>query len=304
MNSNGQQPSTIKIGAVIPTFNRIGSLRRCLGCLRDQVFPDHNIQLLPVVVVDGSTDGSLEMLASEFPGAEVVRGDGNWWYTRSINEGIKRARQLACDFILTLNDDITFPPGYVHTLLNDHFKAGAGSVIGSVSLSATEPRLITFSGVYKVNFSLKEYNYFPKFSPVSEETLSGLKPSIVLSGRGILYPAEIFDAFGLYDEKLVQYSSETDFTYRVSRKGVPVMISYDARVYENIQLTSAGAVYNNPSVKTLVKSLKNKYSINSFQKTWYYSIKHRGAVPGALLSLWRTVGVIKNFAVVKLKNKR
>jgi hypothetical protein len=74
-------------------------------------------------------------------------------------------------------------------------------------------------------------------------------------------------------------------------------------VYENIKFTSAGAVYNNPSVNALIKSFRNKYSINSFQKTWYYSIKHRGAALGALLSLWRTVGVIKNFALVKLKNK-
>jgi GT2 family glycosyltransferase len=306
-----EQP--IRIGAIIPTFNRAGSLRNLLTCLKEQVFHDYAdsvlpvslppVSIQPVAVVDGSTDGTLEMLAQEFPDTAIVHGDGNWWYTRSINEGIKKARQLDCNFILTLNDDITFPPGYTETLLRDYFITGPGSVVGSVSLSAGEPRLITFSGVSKVTLTLKEFNYMPKFSAVSEAALSGLKPSIVLSGRGILYPMEIFDRFGLYDEHLVQYSSETDFTYTASRNGVPVMISYNARVYENIKFTSAGAVYNNPSVNALIKSFRNKYSINSFQKTWYYSIKHRGAALGALLSLWRTVGVIKNFALVKLKNK-
>ncbi len=182
--------------------------------------------------------------------------------------------------------------------------AGPESVIGSISLSSTAPRLITFSGVSRISFSLKEFNYIAKFSPVDPATLGGLRPSVVLSGRGILYPMEIFDRFGLYDERLVQYGSETDFTYTASRNGVPVMISYNARVYENIQLTSAGAVYNNPSVAALIKSFRNKHSINSWHKIRYYSVKHRGLFAGTLLFVLRTMGIIKNFALVKLKNKR
>ncbi|HET6252744.1 MAG TPA: glycosyltransferase [Puia sp.] len=295
---NNQQ---IKIGAVIPTFNRIDSLRKILTCLQEQ---RSSITLIPIVIVDGSTDGTLEMLAAEFPTAAIVHGDGNWWYTRSINEGIKKARQLDCNYVLTLNDDLTFSSDYIATIVNDQQTAGPDSVIGSISLSATSPRLITFSGVSKVTGTLKEYNYLPKFSPVDEERLAGLKPSVVLSGRGILYPMSIFDRFGLYDERLVQYSSETDFTYTASRNGIPVMISYNARVYENVQLTSAGAVYNNPSLRTLLRSFRNKYSINSWYKTRYYAIKHRGQVTGSLIALMRMAGVLKNFTLVKLKPKR
>jgi GT2 family glycosyltransferase len=293
----------ITIGAVIPTFNRKESLRTILTCLQGQSY-SRPITTIPIVIVDGSTDGTLEMLETEFHSIPVVRGDGNWWYTRSINEGIKKARQLACNYILTLNDDLTFSTDYVNTIVADHLAAGPGSVIGSVSLSASTPRLITFSGVSRITRTLKEYNYIPKFSPVDETALSGVRPSVVLSGRGILYPAAIFDRLGLYDEKLVQYSSETDFTYTASRNKVPVMISYNARVYENVRLTSAGAVYNNPSLRAVLRSFRNKYSINSWYKTRYYAIKHRGALTGSLIALARIAGVLKNFALVKLKPKK
>jgi GT2 family glycosyltransferase len=296
--------SPIKIGAVIPTFNRAESLRTILTCLREQRPGAHMITTIPIVVVDGSTDGTLEMLAAEFPAAAIVHGDGNWWYTRSINAGIQKARQLKCDYILTLNDDLTFSPDYIDTIVADHLTSGPDSVIGSISLSATTPRQITFSGVARVTSTLKEYNYLPKFSPISEDNLSGIKPSIVLSGRGILYPMAIFDRFGLYDERLVQYSSETDFTYTMSGKGIPVMISYNARVYENVRLTSDGAIYNNPSLRALLRSFRNKYSINSWYKTRYYAIKHRGAITGSLIALMRMTGVLKNFVLVKLKPKR
>lgn len=292
-----------KIGAIIPTFNRVNSLRTILGCLLDQAYT-LDIVTMPVVVVDGSTDGTLEMLAAEFPSAVVVHGDGNWWYTRSINEGIKKAQQLGCNYILTLNDDLTFAADYVNTIVADHIAAGPDSVVGSVSLSATTPRLITFSGVSRITRSLKEYNYLPKFSTVDETSLSGVRPSLVLSGRGILYPISIFDRFGLYDKRLVQYSSETDFTYNASRNGVPVMISCNARVYENVRLTSAGAVYNNPSLRTLFRSFRNRYSINSWYKTRYYAIKHRGPVTGFLIALMRVAGILKNFTLVKLKSRR
>jgi len=292
-----------KIGAIIPTFNRKASLRTILTCMQAQSYT-HPITLIPIVVVDGSTDGTLEMVADQFPAASIVHGDGNWWYTHSINEGIKKARELNCNFVLTLNDDLTFNDSYIDTIFADHLAAGPDSVIGSISLSATTPRLITFSGVSKVTRALKEYNYLPKFSPVAEETLSGVKPSLVLSGRGILYPISIFDRFGLYDEQLVQYSSETDFTYTASANGVPVMISFNARVYENVRMTSAGAVYNNPSLRALLRSFRNKYSINSWYKTRYFATKHRGLLTGSLIAILRMAGVVKNFVVVKLKPKK
>jgi GT2 family glycosyltransferase len=297
------EKAVLKIAALIPTFNRAASLRKCLLCLQHQVFTEFNAIVIPVVVVDGSTDNTVAMLKTEFPGVTIVMGSGDWWYTRCINEGIRAALNLESDFILTLNDDLEFDGRLLETLLRNHFQAGDLAIVGSVSLSSSTPRVITFSGVSKIDFFLKETNYIPKFSPVTTTTLSGTRPSLVLSGRGILYPAEVFHLLGLYDERLVQYSSETDFTYRASEKGIPVLISYDAHIFENVKMTSGGAVYNNPSFSNLMKSFTNKYSINSFQKTWYYAIKHRGSFAGSLVALVRTLGVFKNFIQVKLRPK-
>jgi GT2 family glycosyltransferase len=293
-----------KIGALIPTFNRAQSLAQCLDCLRVQDFTHSPVFLQPIVIVDGSTDGTLEMLKTKFPEVVVILGDGNWWYTKCINEGIKEAIKQDCNFVLTLNDDIIFAPDYIGTLLRDYESCPPGSVIGSVSLSKDLPRRITFSGVSKISFTLKEYNYIPKFSVVEEVGLSGVRPSVILSGRGILYPVSIFSQLGLYDERLIQYSSETDFTFSAFKKKIPVWISYNAVVYENVHLTSAGAVYNNPTLGALIKSFRDVHSINSFGKIWYYSIKHKGAVLGRFIAFGRTLGTCKKFAIQKWKTKK
>ena len=95
----------IKIAAIIPTFNRKKKLSIILKQLQAQVF-QKKIFLEIVVVIDGSSDGTLEMIKTQYPTVHVVLGNGNWWYTKSMNKGFQYAQKLSPDFILTINDDV------------------------------------------------------------------------------------------------------------------------------------------------------------------------------------------------------
>ena len=71
-------------------------LRACLASLQAQTHPD-----LEVIVVDnGSTDGSAEMTASEFPAYTLVRQRENLGFAEGCNRGIAaaadRGRWRAC----------------------------------------------------------------------------------------------------------------------------------------------------------------------------------------------------------------
>ena len=74
---------------IIPTFNRKKQLSVLLHQFKQQ--KSNGIRFNIVVVVDGSTDGTIELLESEFPEVIIVKGSGNWWFTRSLNEGCKYA---------------------------------------------------------------------------------------------------------------------------------------------------------------------------------------------------------------------
>src|SRR5688500_3473344 len=120
------------ISIVIPVHNRKGFTRDCLLSLRRQTQPTDHL----IVVDDGSTDGTKEMLRTEFPEVSVVYGDGNLFWTAAINLGIKHALDNGAHFILTLNNDTVASPDLVEKMMlaaNQH----PGSLIGALDIHVT-----------------------------------------------------------------------------------------------------------------------------------------------------------------------
>jgi len=280
-----------KVAVIIPTYNRKEQLGGVLDCLKRQQVSGAKLEV--VVVVDGSSDGTLSMLAESHPNIHVVNGNGELWYTRSVNAGLKRAEDLKPDYFLTLNDDVFFDDNYLSHFLSLAAGQKGNFLIGSVSYTSSAPYRITFSGVEKVNpFTLKETNYYQKFSVVSPSTISGVKPSANLSGRGMFFPASLLTAIGYFDERFPQYGSDTDFSYRATKMKIPVLISFDARIFEFEKLTSKGAAYNKPSASEYYSSLFNVHSVNSIKKSLLYYRKHGKKILLPLYSLYLVAGTV------------
>ncbi|MDE6169880.1 MAG: glycosyltransferase, partial [Duncaniella sp.] len=67
-----------------------------------------------VIVADnGSTDGSLQLLAERFPEVQVVRLDSNYGFAGGYNRAIQATRYR---YTLLLNSDVMTPPGWLEPL--------------------------------------------------------------------------------------------------------------------------------------------------------------------------------------------
>lgn len=265
--------SKLTVGVVIPTFNRREYLRTLLNQIKAQILKD--IKLFIVVVVDGSTDGTLEMLARDFPDVFIVKGFGDWWYTKSINMGIKKALQLKTDFILALNDDIELDDNYLSNILNASLSLNQSCIMGSISVTADKQKRITFSGVKKIIWwRAKSLKYHSAMTPYGSGNLTGIHKSQVLPGRGMLISKTIIEAIGLFEEKLPQYGSDDEYCLRAAKKGYEVFICWDALLFSHYKLTAASTAFMKPSLTKFAKSFFNKYSKNFWYKTafihWHY----------------------------------
>src|ERR1022692_1422001 len=98
------------VSVVIPHWNRRDLLRSCLHSLAIQTLADHEI----VVVDNGSTDGSPEMVEAEFPHATVIRNRENRGFCAAVNQGILKSRGA---YVALLNNDTEADPRWLEALV-------------------------------------------------------------------------------------------------------------------------------------------------------------------------------------------
>lgn len=85
MDDLGNKP---KVSVVIPTYNRAHILGRAIKSVLDQTFKDFEL----IIVDDGSTDGTVEVVASvNDPRIRYIRHDSNRGANAARNTGIKAA---------------------------------------------------------------------------------------------------------------------------------------------------------------------------------------------------------------------
>lgn len=295
----------MNLAVVIPTYNRKEYLRTLLNNLSNQNTQE-KVKLIIVVVVDGSTDGTIEMLEKDFNQIHIVKGDGNWWWTKSVNEGIKYAQQkFNPNNFLLLNDDNEILPNYIQTILNISSQ-NPNSIIGSMTISIDKPHLISFAGTKKrTKPFLKRINYIKNFSILDKlepKFKNTLLPTYGLCGRGTLIPSPIINKIGYLDERLVQYGSDDDYCLRTWKMGFPVYIHTGCQVLNHTNLTSQGAAFKKDKLLIFIKSFFNIYSVNSLKKTILFYWKHSIKILLPIVLLYVILGTFKSYYFNYKKN--
>src|SRR5687768_808758 len=99
---------------LIPNRNGMRWLPGCLGTLGITV-PVHT----PVLIIDnGSTDGSTEYIAREFPEVEMLKLKINLGFVQAMNLGILQAQKGGADSVVLLNNDTRVSHGWYTKLLD------------------------------------------------------------------------------------------------------------------------------------------------------------------------------------------
>ncbi len=219
----------IDLSIIIVNFNTKDFLKQCFESLKRV---SKEIKEQEIIVVDnGSTDGSLEMLKkfkeSENQNLKIIENKNNLGFAKAVNQGIKASLGK---FILLLNSDIIVKRGAIKKMvdfLQKHSEVGVvggrllnpdGSVQGSCFNLPTISRVIKefcFKGQPVLN------KYFPQGNqPIEVEAVQGavfLIPRKVIDKVGYAYRQT-----GPFDERYFMYFEDLDFCRRVRRAGFKV----------------------------------------------------------------------------------
>ena len=287
-----------KIIVLIPTYNRKDHLSYLLEDLSKQKTSElFCIDIL--VVIDGSTDGTIEMIKAKYSKVKMVFGDGNLWYTKSINMGFKALENNPPDLVLILNDDTRLPRDYIENLYKSFLKYDKHTIVGSISITYEKPYRVFFSGV-KRNI-LGDKSLIPFLKKIDLQSISGLYPSRTLPGRGALIPWEAIKALNYFDEKFRQYGSDMDFIRRAAKKNYNILISWEAKVFCHYKLTSSTTSFLKPIFNKYLASFFDPYSSNYLMNGIRYYWRHEIKALFFYYILINLLSNLKNYIKQKMK---
>lgn len=220
----------MKIFVLIPVFNRLQYTQRVIESLRLQTLVS-NVRI--IVINDGSTDGTRNFLTAQAD-VTTLEGDGSLWWGGAMDLGLRHVLPTALpdDYVLFLNNDTWFAPDYIETLVRVS-REGGGAAVGSViheehrddSLVSIGPRInVNRIAVWDL---LSELPMHERLSPKPVYHVDAL------SGRGTLYPAHLFGAYGGMRPKLLpHYLADYEIAMRFARDArTPLLVSSQAIVF-------------------------------------------------------------------------
>jgi glycosyltransferase involved in cell wall biosynthesis len=186
-------PRDMKVSVVITTRNRKASLRRAIESVMTQTTP---VEL--IVVDDGSTDGTAEMVASHFSQVRLEQASES---LGCITQRNRAAHMSSADVIISIDDDATFSSPYV---VEQTIAAFGHPRVAAVAIPYTEPR--------------KDKRIFQS-APDGQIWVTD-----VFRGTAYAVLREVFIDLGGYREQLVHQGEESDFCIRLLNHGFVVRV--------------------------------------------------------------------------------
>lgn len=259
-NANQKLPP---VGVVIVNWNLKDSLRETLKSFRKVNYPDLRI----VVSDNASTDGSQEMVRTEFPEVHLLARDKGVGYAKGASLGLAFLVEKV-KYIFSTTNDVEVDPLLIRNAVDYAELHPEAGVIGTKILFHDRPDVIWHAGgrinplhghPRHIGWERKDH---PRYNRVRECDF--------VTGCGFLLRSEALRKAGYFKEDLVFYAEDAELCYRIREHGYRIIYLPTARMWHKVETTLA----KNRSVQLQYSTRNSLYLIH----------RHRiGLYP---LSLW------------------
>ncbi len=200
---------------IVPSWNGARRLQRLLPSLGDGS---------EVVVVDnGSTDGTSDLLARRFPEVEVIRLARNHGFSKAVN---RAAAVASSETIVLVNNDCVCEPGFAARLAGAVDPSRGVPMAAGVLLEARDPAVIDSAGI-ELDETLLVFDYLNghPVGVLDRPVSNPLGPS----GAAAAFDRSAFLECGGFDERLFAYWEDVDLVLRLRLAGAQCVLVPNAR---------------------------------------------------------------------------
>lgn len=267
------------IAFVIPVHNRLEYNQECLHILAGQevtaFFKENNVSI--IVIDDGSTDGTGDWIREYYPEVIVLEGDGNLWYSGSINLGIKYAlSELQCEYIQIWENDIIPANGYFDHMQDVLDNCDESTLISSKLVYKNQPEIIhSMGGIF--NSRTGEKGLIARNQKDGPEHQKALEIDW-FSGQQVLIHKSVFERVGYFDEvNFPQYHADIDFSLRARNKGCKIMMYPSLKLLNDTEATGINYIPD-PTLRQFIQSLFSLRSNTNIRRNIKFWRKHTTSV--------------------------
>ena len=221
----------MRVAVVVPSWNGADLLPACLDSLLAQE-PAPEI----IVVDNGSTDGSPELVQWAYPGVVLLRQSTNLGFAGGVNVGIHHALAYDADYIALFNNDAVAQPGWLTGLVAEaEAHEEAGIVTG---------RLLNHDGtaIDSTGECYSRWGYpFPRGrgEPNEASRYADAEEVFAATGGATVYRASMLREIGLFDAAFFAYFEDVDLSFRAQLAGWRVRYTPAAVAWHHQGATSS-----------------------------------------------------------------
>jgi GT2 family glycosyltransferase len=220
---------------VVLNWNGLADTRALLPTLERCRAPE-GWRVRVMLVDNGSSDGSAETLAREFPEAQVVALGENRRFAGGNNEGLRRALAGGADAVMLLNNDTECDPGMIERLvlaLEQDPAAGAASPL--IYFGAPTDRIWYAGARCTPALGLAAHR------GIRERDLGQyrvIEATGYLTGCCLLATRAAWERVGLLDERYFIYAEDADWSLRARAAGFRLLFVPTARLWHKVSASS------------------------------------------------------------------
>jgi GT2 family glycosyltransferase len=265
----GRVAEHIRLSVIIINWNTRDMLRDCLKSQQSYI-DDEQYEF--IVVDNGSSDGSVAMVQSEFPKVHVVALEKNIGFTGGNNAGLAVA---GGKYLLLLNSDTEVVGDALGTMcdyLDEHPAVGA---VGAKLISpdgSTQESCRRFPSHKTALFNRKSLltKYFPgnrysKAYLMTDEERSTTREVDWVMGAALMTRRTVIEQIGPLDPTFFIYAEDVDWCLRMHRAGWKIVYLPAAEILHHYEVT--------------IRAVPFKMNLERHKSMWHYYKKHHRGGP-------------------------
>lgn len=259
-----EEPS---VAIILVNWNSYTHTKNCLRSLREIGYRNYKT----IVVDNGSSDGSDDVLEKEFEEIVLIRNQENLGFTGGNNVGIKYAGDNGFQYVMLLNNDTEVAPGFLRPLIE---RMEEDDKIGAIQpkfyFLLDKNKIWNAGGIFYPSIGL---TYTIGNGKPNKPAYDEYKEIDWITGCGFLVRVDIVKKIGGLADKLFAYYEDVDWSFRIRKLGYRLFIEPKSIVYHEASVSHKAKTKGKEGLlKPTVHYLNARNHVWFLRKytPWYY----------------------------------